>query len=263
MAEATECKQAGNACMAASDFVGAMKWYTRAIALEPKDAALYSNRSFAFLRLRLPSRALADAEEVVRRRPEWPKGHFRRAEALTQAGLHAEALLAYERGAQLDPSDDHLRAQCTEARVQETNARIRERKHVGIAAAGVVLLVTLLSVQSETSVMMQAAGGLAGAIFGAFGGIAFVFLRRQQRRGSVLAPLQNNNAFAAMQMQGDAENPVEMAGCETSTCDSSFTKSSDGMLNPGASGGSDAKRRNKSTANGRTAAMRALGKQKR
>ena len=58
-----QCKEEGNACMSECDYVGAMKWYSQAIVLRPNDAALYSNRSFAFLRLELPARALADAEE--------------------------------------------------------------------------------------------------------------------------------------------------------------------------------------------------------
>ena len=86
--DADSCKTEGNAAMAEQDYVNAMKWYSQAIALSPRDGALFSNRSFAFLRLGLTSRALADADEAVRRRPEWNKGHFRRAECLKQAGLH-------------------------------------------------------------------------------------------------------------------------------------------------------------------------------
>ena len=44
--------------MAEQDYVGALKWYAQAIALSPKDAALYSNRSFSFLRLGLSARAV-------------------------------------------------------------------------------------------------------------------------------------------------------------------------------------------------------------
>lgn len=255
-------------CMAASDFVGAMKWYSQAISLAPRDAALYSNRSFAFLRLCQTSRALADADEAVRRRPEWPKGHYRRAEALTQAGLHADALQAYERGASLDPSDEHLRCQCAEARVRETEARRRELIQVTIAAVSLLSVVLLLGAQSETSRLMQAAGALAGLLFGTLGGVAFVCLMRQQRRGGVLPPLQSNEAFAAMQMKGDRHGAGEIrtpAQAQSSNgagaigaCASSTNSSGGGEAQPSSS--SDAKRRVRSTANGRNAAMRALGK---
>ena len=43
------------------------------------------SHAFAFLKLGLPERALADADEAIRRRPDWAKAHFRRAEALSQA----------------------------------------------------------------------------------------------------------------------------------------------------------------------------------
>ena len=99
----------GHACALCAQ---AMKYYSVAISATPKEAALYSNRSFAFLKLGLPERALADAEEVIKRRPDWAKGHFRRAEALRHAGLHDEARSSYARGSALDPQDDHLRAQC-------------------------------------------------------------------------------------------------------------------------------------------------------
>ena len=110
-----QCKADGNACMALGDYVNAMKWYSQALTHAPREASLYSNRSFAFLRLGLTARALADADEAVKRRPEWSKAHFRRAEALSQAGCHAEALGSYSRGAALDPTDEHLQAQCVAA----------------------------------------------------------------------------------------------------------------------------------------------------
>ena len=119
--DADSCKTEGNAAMAEQDYVNAMKWYSQAIALSPRDGALFSNRSFAFLRLGLTSRALADADEAVRRRPEWNKGHFRRAECLKQAGLHAEAHAAYATAARLDPADAHVQKACVEAQARHAS----------------------------------------------------------------------------------------------------------------------------------------------
>ena len=56
------CKAEGNECMANGDFVGALKWYSQALALNPKEAALYSNRSFSFLRLGQSSRAVREGQ---------------------------------------------------------------------------------------------------------------------------------------------------------------------------------------------------------
>ena len=259
--------------MAVQDYVGALKWYSQAIALSPKDAALYSNRSFAFLRLNLPARALADAEEAIRRRPTWPKGHFRRAEALTQAGLHAEALLSYEAGASLDPSDEHLQAQCVEARAREAAARTAEKGHVAISAAVGLFAILLLALSSsEGGVGSRVGAALAGAFFGALGGVGFVLLRRQQRKGTVLPPLQSNEYFAALQMKGDRDGagelrssvlqqPPDAAPSGAAGLPATATASGGAAAPAGkAGGGGDVKRRVKSTSNGRAAAMRAMGK---
>ena len=131
----------GNAAMAEQDYVNAMKWYSQAIALSPRDGALFSNRSFAFLRLGLTSRALADADEAVRRRPEWNKGHFRRAACLKQAGLHAEAHAAYATAARLDPADARPAAEAQRHALQQRTERLYA---VVGALAGVVLFALLV-----------------------------------------------------------------------------------------------------------------------
>eukprot|EP00962_Isochrysis_galbana_P043266 scaffold16436_cov126-Isochrysis_galbana.AAC.3 len=108
------------------------------------DAALYSNRSFAFLKLNQPARALVDAEDALRRRPNWAKGYFRKAEALRAAGLHAEAVGLYARGSDLDPSDDHLREQCEASRLRATAQARVEWLWVAVGAAlGLALLAVL------------------------------------------------------------------------------------------------------------------------
>ena len=290
--DAALCKEEGNACMAEQNYVGALKWYSQAIANSPKDGALYSNRSFAFLRLQLPARALADADEAVRRRPTWPKGHFRRAEALSQAGLHADALASYEAGAALDPSDEHLAGQCVAARAREADAQKVEQKHVGIGAAiGVaVLLLLLLSGSSSSGALSRVAAILGGALFGALGGVAYVLIMRQQRKGSVLAPLQTNEHFAAMQMRGDRDGAGELKSSVLEDAAASGGGGGGGgmgmfqqggatpmmvkeqgsgkVIGPAGGGGGESsggggksKHRVKSNAAGRAAAMKALGKQ--
>jgi len=45
-----------------------------------------SNRSAALLQLSKTAKALADAEECIRLRPDWDKGYFRKAAALEALG---------------------------------------------------------------------------------------------------------------------------------------------------------------------------------
>lgn len=111
--QAAAWREQGNACMAAGDHVEAMKCYSQALTTTPKDASLFSNRSFAFLRLGLSARALSDAENAIRHRPEWPKAWFRKAEALAHARLHELAMASYRTGLSLDPLDTHLQAKAS------------------------------------------------------------------------------------------------------------------------------------------------------
>lgn len=47
--------------------------YTHAIKLEPSNHLLYSNRSYAFLKLDQYYLALEDANETIKLQPSWPK----------------------------------------------------------------------------------------------------------------------------------------------------------------------------------------------
>ena len=276
--------------MSCKDYVNAMKWYSQAIMLSPKDGALYSNRSFAFLQLGLTSRALADAEESVRLRPEWSKAYFRRAEALLQAGLYSEAQHSYAAGASLDPEDEHLRKQCEEAHSRGTGAQRREMMLVAAAAiAGVLIILLLLASQQIQGVPSSGkhpqtqgvtgaiTGVIIGGVLGGGGGVGTIWLRRQQRRGSVLPPLKSNEQFAAEQMAGDRTGAGELyhrpskekarskecAGGDLSHCMSdvtSATTTSSATGPPAAKPRDTGKARVRSTCNGRAAAMRALGK---
>ena len=273
--DASTCKEEGNAAMADADYVGAMKWYSQALTYNPKEAALYSNRSFAFLRLGLSERALADAEECVRKRPDWPKGHFRRAEALTQAGLHADALLSYERGAALDPSDQHLMAQCVEARVRDKAQAQREKVQVAIGSGlAVLIVVILLAISTSPPGWITCVCAIAGAaVVGAAGGVAFVLLRRQQMRGKVLPPLHSNDMFAALNMKGDRDGAGELRSSvleqqhRQHTAQAPFTDPGGAQAGAGGTGvggeatsGGGVKRRVKSQQAGRAAALKAFGK---
>ena len=194
MASTEPAKEAGNACMAVGDFVNAMKWYSQALTVAPRDAALYSNRSFAFLKLGLPERALADADEAIRRRPDWAKAHFRRAEALSQAHVHTDALQAYSEGARLDPSDVHLQSQCAEAAVRLAAQRQTEQLQVAACALVGLLVLGLLLLApgaagtagtdtgAASSYLWNGLGALLGAALGGAGGAGAIALRRHLRR---------------------------------------------------------------------------------
>ncbi|OQV20520.1 LON peptidase N-terminal domain and RING finger protein 3 [Hypsibius exemplaris] len=76
----------GNRLLKAGDFAGAVDKYSAALEKDGKDAVLFSNRSHAFLLLKEPTRALADAAQAVSLEPLWAKAYFRKAGALFETG---------------------------------------------------------------------------------------------------------------------------------------------------------------------------------
>ncbi|CAH2049375.1 unnamed protein product, partial [Iphiclides podalirius] len=76
--------------------------------MDPNNYVLYSNRSFAFLKLDQHYLSLQDANETVKLQPQWAKGYFRRAEVEAASGLYDEAIISYTRALQLDPHNQKL-----------------------------------------------------------------------------------------------------------------------------------------------------------
>lgn len=105
---AESLKELGNACVRGEKFAEALIHYSAAIKLSPKDHALYSNRSLAFLREKQFYYANLDAETAIQLNPSWPKGHFRKAEVMLAVGHYDLALLYYGRAIQLQPGDRTL-----------------------------------------------------------------------------------------------------------------------------------------------------------
>lgn len=88
--------------------------FTEAIAIEPENHILYSNRSAAFASKRDYQKALEDAEKVTEIKPDWAKGWGRKGAALHGLRDLLGANDAYEEGLKLDannkPNQDGLKA---------------------------------------------------------------------------------------------------------------------------------------------------------
>ena len=80
----------------------AIEYYTKALTLDPKNELLLLNRIFlrtitsagsaAFLGMEEIDKAMADAEEAIRKNPDFFKGYFRKASALRQVDRVEEAI---------------------------------------------------------------------------------------------------------------------------------------------------------------------------
>ncbi|XP_027487078.1 stress-induced-phosphoprotein 1-like [Corapipo altera] len=108
MEEAQELKERGNRALAAGDVGAAVGHYSAAIARDPNNHVLFSNRSAAYARLGDYTRALADACRTLELRPDWAKGYSRKAAALEFLQRLEEAKATYEEGLARDPGNEQL-----------------------------------------------------------------------------------------------------------------------------------------------------------
>ena len=74
---AAEFKEEGNKYFKDEDYLKAAASYTKAIKADPQNHVLYSNRSAALLKLKKITKALEDAEQCIKLKPDWEKGYFR------------------------------------------------------------------------------------------------------------------------------------------------------------------------------------------
>ncbi|SPO02503.1 related to stress-induced protein STI1 [Cephalotrichum gorgonifer] len=107
---ADELKAQGNAAIAAKNFDEAIDKFTQAIALQPENHILYSNRSAAYASKKEWSSALADAEKTTEIKPDWAKGWGRKGAALHGKGDLIGASDAYEEGLKVDPNNAQIKS---------------------------------------------------------------------------------------------------------------------------------------------------------
>nr|XP_057933519.1 uncharacterized protein si:dkey-33c12.4 isoform X2 [Doryrhamphus excisus] len=91
----------------------AVRCFTEAIKLNPKERKLFGNRSFCYEKMHQYDKALSDAEVALLMEPKWIKGLFRKAKALCGLKRYNQASLVYAEVLNLDGS-------CREA-MQELN----------------------------------------------------------------------------------------------------------------------------------------------
>ena len=106
---ADELKKKGNDALQAENFDEAIKYYTQAIEIDPKNHILYSNRSAAYAKTSEFNKALDDAEKTIEIKSDWPKGYSRKGAALELMGKMDEAIKVYEEGLKLDAENEQLK----------------------------------------------------------------------------------------------------------------------------------------------------------
>ncbi|KAG8762569.1 Hsp90 cochaperone [Ceratobasidium sp. 423] len=104
MSDAVALKDQGNKAFAAKRYDEAIDLFTKAIALDPSNHVLFSNRSAAKAGKKLWLEALEDAEQCIKVNPTWSKGYARKGAALHGAQRWEEAIAAYEEGLAIEDS---------------------------------------------------------------------------------------------------------------------------------------------------------------
>ncbi|XP_063429921.1 stress-induced-phosphoprotein 1-like [Mytilus trossulus] len=104
-----DLKSEGNKALESSNFEEAIKKYTEAIALDPENHVLYSNRSAALTKAARYLEALGDADKTIEIKPDWAKGFSRKGTALCYLNRYEEAASVFMEGLKIDPENAQLK----------------------------------------------------------------------------------------------------------------------------------------------------------
>ncbi len=103
--EAKEQRMKGNECMAAQDYKEALGYYERSLKLDSREAATYSNRALAYLKLGNFKEALGDANIAIGICPNYLKAYHRRAEAELGLEQYAKAYADIKAIVRIEPAN--------------------------------------------------------------------------------------------------------------------------------------------------------------
>ncbi|CAK9214579.1 unnamed protein product [Sphagnum troendelagicum] len=122
-------REQGNALFKEKNYLKAAAVYTQAIKADPENAALYSNRSAAFLNLVKLTKSLTDAEMTIKLRPTWEKGYFRKGCVLEAMERFEEALATYHEALKQNPQSAEVAG-----KIKRLTQLVREKKRSKSAA---------------------------------------------------------------------------------------------------------------------------------
>jgi tetratricopeptide (TPR) repeat protein len=210
-------KEKGNACVKDKNYKEAIVHYSNGLRKNPADFFLYSNRSFAYLKLKQFFYALSDAEKVIELRPDFVKGYFRKAEVLRETFQYDEALLNYGRALKLEPTNDTI---ISNLRLTAglCNRETMLEKNVPWVGAGVGVILGCAIVISDQftkkpSVTQPFLMVFLVMIAAAIGyGIAksFRYYLKFHRKGLIEPPTEFSEDFLVQEASGDGEEGEEI-----------------------------------------------------
>jgi tetratricopeptide (TPR) repeat protein len=141
LSDPAELKKRGNEAYARKQYADAICYYTRALECqsnEQEQAVYLSNRSICRRCSGQVQAALEDALEVIKRRPDWVKGHVRQAQALMALERFDEADAALEEASKSE-FDLRSRAEIDECR-KEISSKLSPFKDLSPGKDGSILM---------------------------------------------------------------------------------------------------------------------------
>ncbi|XP_062844716.1 stress-induced-phosphoprotein 1 [Trichomycterus rosablanca] len=123
MENVSQLKDQGNKALSAGKIDEAVRCYTEALAIDPNNHVLFSNRSAAYAKKGDYENALKDACQTIKIKPDWGKGYSRKAAALEFLGKFEDAKATYQEGLRQEPSNQQLKEG-----LQNIEARLAEKK---------------------------------------------------------------------------------------------------------------------------------------
>ncbi|KAF7594379.1 Hsp90 cochaperone [Aspergillus hancockii] len=103
-------KAEGNKAFSAKDYPTAIEKFTQAIAIEPENHILYSNRSAVYSAQAAYEQALEDANKATEIKPDWSKGWQRKGAAYRGLGDLLAAHDAYEEAVKIEPGNEQAKS---------------------------------------------------------------------------------------------------------------------------------------------------------
>ncbi|XP_053632063.1 uncharacterized protein [Cherax quadricarinatus] len=209
----TELRERGNECVRAGNYAEAIIHYSHAIKSDSSSPQLYSNRSYAFLKLQQYYHALEDANEAIRLDPGWAKGYFRRGEVEFATSHFGQALESYRRASQLQ--NDPTLLECVLRANREMTRQQKVDQQTPWVGAGIGLILGVLVVVGDaiiakesvlTHPILQSVVTIMFSLLGLGLGFCYRIYNQNQRKALLEPPLD----FLGID-DGDARNGVSGA----------------------------------------------------
>ena len=103
--EADKSKEEGNNAFKKKDYSVAIDLYSRAISIDPTNAAYFLNRCMSFIEIQKFEEALSDANMAIQLKPDYFKAYNKKALALISMGRFDEALIAIDEYEKVDKAN--------------------------------------------------------------------------------------------------------------------------------------------------------------